>query len=419
MNKKILESIINRVGTPFFLYEYEKIKQQYNKLFNALPFSSKIYYSVKANPSLAICQVMKTFTEYAEVSSLQEILCAQKCGFENRNILFSGPGKTTEELEYAIKHNITINVESKGEVLSIHEICSEMGIASNILIRINPGFSNPKYGITMSGVASQFGVDISDVGNLIQIIQTKTKINIKGFSVYLGSQILDANVIIDNTKKILELFIELINEYRIDVQSLNFGGGFGISYFDNKELDYSLLKSGLNDLFKKYNGALQEVNIFFESGRFLLAESGSFITKVLYIKKSKGKEYLICDGGFNNILISSFFTRELRGNFPIEVCNYHNEPEQKEYTICGPLCSPNDKFGCNILLPVVNEGDIIMVKKVGAYGLTYSPVLFISHIVPAEILIRDDQYYVIRSSSNHEYYFDNQYMLPQEVLNKC
>lgn len=418
MDREIISSIMNEVGTPFYIYEFEKIKQQYTKLSTALPRSSKIYYSVKANPSLAICQIIRTFTEYAEVSSLQELLYVQKCGFEPHNILFSGPGKSLEELKYAIKHGITINIESKGELLHINDLCQVEGIKSEILIRINPNFTNTKFGIVMSGVSSQFGIDISDIDEIIKILQKTDQIIISGFAIYLGSQILDAQVIVDNTEKALELFFELIEKYKIKVRRLNVGGGFGISYFDDKGLDCLLLKSGMTRVFEKYKNALEGMDVYFESGRFLLAESGSFITKVLYAKESKGKKYLICDGGFNNILISTFFTREIRGNFPIEVFNSLDMTSKNEYIICGPLCNPCDKLACNILLPEVKEGDLIIVRKVGAYGLTYSPVLFISHNIPAEILIKDDQYYVIRSPSPKEQFWDNQYMLPHKTFNK-
>lgn len=416
MNEKLLNLVINEVSTPLFVYDYDIIKHQYIKLSNALPSNSKIYYSVKANPSLAICQVIKTLTDYAEVSSLSELLCVLKCGFQNENILFSGPGKMPDELEYAIKHNVTLNVESLGETLCINKICSMLGKKANVMIRLNPNFSNRQYGITMTGVSSQFGVDIADFDHLFRIIKEEKWISIEGFSVYLGSQIMDANVIVDNTKKILELYVKLMTDYQIEVKKMNFGGGFGVSYYDDRELECSKLEIGLNELFEKYHSILYGVDIIFESGRYLLSEAGAFVTKVLYKKKSKDKEYLICDGGLNNILISAFYTRELRGNFPIDVCTSREKFERIEYTVCGPLCTPNDKFGCNVLLPTVNEGDRLIIKKVGAYGYTYSPVFFISHRQPPEILFINDHYYIIRSSTTDSDYFYKQNLLPEKTL---
>lgn len=417
MEKDIIIAISEEIGTPFYIYDYDKIKSKFNELKESLTHFAHIYYSVKANPSLGICQIMNHFTENAEVSSLGELYCVLEAGFQGDNILFSGPGKTKEALYVAIKHGIKISIESIYEVYLINTICNELNLSSNILIRINPDFMSSKNGIAISGLSSQFGVDISEMEIVLKKIRQVKTLHLIGFSIYLGSQILEAKDIIENTKKILELFFRLQEKHGLDLKEINLGGGFGISYYDDKELDLRQLKKGLKYLFEKYVDKLKDINIYFESGRFLIAESGSFITKVLYKKHLKGKDYLICDGGFNNVLIASFFTREIRGNFPIILLTKSKLADaniEMEYYISGPLCSPNDIIGSRVILTKVNEGDLLEIKKVGAYGLTYSPLLFISHASPAEILIKEEQYYVLRKKNDKDDLFYNQQILPSD-----
>jgi diaminopimelate decarboxylase len=419
MDKELIRNISEETGTPFYVYDFNKLRDRFYQLKDALPHFAHIYYSVKANPSLAVCQILNKFTNHAEVSSEGEIYCALKAGFQGESIIFSGPGKTKEALYIAIKEGIDINIESIDEIDLINDICREHDLISNVLIRINPDFSSIKNGITMSGVPSQFGVDISEIESVLKTVDKANRLNLSGLAVYLGSQILEAKTIIENSRNILKLFLKLQNEYHLKMEKLNLGGGFGVSYYDDKELDLGELKDGLNNLFDEYKDRLRGVKICFESGRYLVADSGTFITKVLYQKHSKGKDYIICDGGFNNILISSFFTREIRGNFPIALLEQNESSKfgiKKEYYISGPLCSPNDILGSKVVLPCVTTGDLLEIKKVGAYGLTYSPLLFISHAAPAEVLIRGKKYYVIKTKSEMSDLLKNQHRLSSDFL---
>jgi len=410
----MVKMIIKDAETPVFIYDYQSIKRNIQQLNSILPANGNIYYSMKANPNLAICQTVRQFINNIEVSSLGEIECALKSGFNNKNIIFSGPGKTHEELLMAIKSKVKINVESVQELQEINNICNKQDLSSTIMLRINPDFSISSAGIIMSGVASQFGIDMSELSDAIEIICRSGNMNFHGISVFIGSQILDAKTIISNTKEIIRIFLKIQNEYNLAFTELDVGGGFGVSYFNDNQLDIKTVKEGVSYLFHEYKSELKNVKIYFESGRYLLADSGSFITKILYQKQSKGKNYLICDGGFNNTLISSFFTREIRGNFPIEILSERelDTDTQKEYYIAGPLCSPSDIIGSKVILPQVQSGDLLKIKKVGAYGLTFSPLLFISHAIPAEVLINGTNYYITRSRSTLHDLFKNQHELP-------
>lgn len=411
--EKIIKRIIKDNKTPLYVYDYDIIKKNISKLKDIMPPNGRLYYSMKANPNLAICQIIKHLIERVEVSSLGEIKCALEAGFETKNVLFSGPGKTEEELDFAINSGIQIIVESIEELQAIGNICRKDDMQAAIMIRINPDFVSKTTGFVMTGKASQFGIDVCDIDKLTRILKQNETLKLKGISVYLGSQIMDANIILENTRKIINLFLMVQNKLNVKLWQLDVGGGFGVSYYDKKELDIDMLQVKMKQMVLDFHPYLENVEIFYESGRYIVAESGYFITKILYKKKSKGRNYLICDGGFNNIYISSFCTRDLRGNFPIRVLREDQVSHKyEEYFISGPLCSPKDIIGSKIKLPIVNSGDYLIICKVGAYGLTYSPVLFISHEMPGEILIKGNQFFVIRDRASA---LTKQFKLPENI----
>ncbi|MCL2050382.1 MAG: diaminopimelate decarboxylase [Lachnospiraceae bacterium] len=420
MNESQIKDIVNRVGTPAFIYDSEVISGKFEQMYDFLPPVVNIYYSMKANPSLGICQYIKQLTKCIEVSSLGEIECALKAGFLAENILFSGPGKTHEELLFAIGKKIKINVESIQEIKDIQQICEAFTYSASIMIRLNPNFQSSS-GIKMSGVVSQFGIDMLDLPDIVNLTIKNAYIDLIGMSIYMGSQILDAEIIISNTERIIKMFIDIQEEYGIKLKKVNVGGGFGISYFDGKCLDIKVLKQGFKVIFGKFKDKLEKTEIFFESGRYLIADSGVFVTKVLYTKTIKDKNYLICDGGFNNIIVSSFFTREIRGNFPIELIKQNeriDNDKTMEYNIAGPLCSPSDVIGSKINMPYVHKDDYLIIRRVGAYGLTFSPALFISHSIPAEVFIDGEDYYIIRKKSSSKDLFKNQCPLPNKFFER-
>lgn len=417
MTEDIARAIATVYGTPVYVYEKSMIEKKYQLLSNALPKHADIFYSMKSNPSLAVCQLLNRHTERIEVSSLWELQCAKLAGFESENILLSGPGKSSEFLQKAIIGNMMVQAESIGEIKIIDQICKKENRTVNLSIRINANFGLSYKGIAMTGISSQFGVEVEDFEKVLEFIRRSKWIYLKGISIYTGTQILNAENIVAITQEILKICVLLKETYSLKLELVDLGGGFGIPYYGEKELDMRRLKIGLSSLFDEYTKKLHGVQFCFESGRYLTAESGSLLTRVLYIKESKGKKFLICDGGFNVALIASFFSREIRGNFPIRlVCQDESCPRYEEhiYTIAGPLCSPRDILGVNVRLPSVKEGDFISIGNVGAYGLTFSPLLFMSHAVPPEVLIEDNSFRLIREKSTFDDLIRNQISISQE-----
>lgn len=419
LTETFIKEIVEKNRTPIYLYDCQRIRENITNLIQALPKESCLYYSMKANPLLGVCQCVKQYILNIEVSSVGEMRGALKAGFLNENILFSGPGKRCEELFKAVSEDVKINVESIQEIKIIIKVCESISKKAKLMVRINPKIANNSDGIKMSGLPSQFGIDYSEIEEAIRIIVASQWLVLVGFAIYMGSQILNADTIVLNTDKIMKLCIELKKRYSLRIKELDVGGGFGVSYYDEKQLNLNVLKSGLNSLLQRHGNDMIDIKISFESGRYLLANSGFFITKVLYVKKSKERTYIICDGGFNNVLLASFFTKEVRGNFPIELIK--NEPkiisnDIFEYYISGPLCSPADLMGIKVSLPSVQKGDYILIRNVGAYGLTYSSTNFISHPIPAEILINNDKIHIARKRSSIEDLLKGQNEIPNDFL---
>jgi diaminopimelate decarboxylase len=412
MDENILGSIARKYGTPVYVYDWKKICTRYQMLRRALPMDWGIYYSVKANPLLGICQIMKQLGCEAEVASSGELYAAQKAGFSRESIIFTSPGKTYEELVYAISEEIgCINVETLDEALIISEIALQQRKTVGISLRINPCFENRSNGIRMSGIPSQFGIDEPLAENVINTIRLLPNIKLKGIQIYMSTQLLDADLIIHYSDEIINLARRLSKSYSFDLELLDLGGGFGVPYFYNeRELDMKKLKYGMRKLWKKYQTSLGKTKVMVESGRYLLADSCTYLTRILYKKICRGTKYLVCDGGSHQHAASAFLGRYIRNNYPIHILGKEGEPE--EYSIVGPLCTPYDTLGQRVMLSgEVSIGDIVSIEKSGAYGLTNSPVLFLSHNLPAEIIYKDGKTYILRERGRAENLLKGQNML--------
>lgn len=374
-------------GTPIYLYNTDEMSKRIKWLSCCLMQQSGLFFSLKANPIVEIIRNAYESGCGIEVASGGELDLALEAGARPEDIVFTGPGKTTEELEQAVCAGIyIINVESFHEIELIQSIAEKEQKMVSIALRINPDNSVSKSKLQMSGTASQFGIEENDLTEgLFAKIEAMPNISLRGIHIYMGTCILDAEEIYRNTEYAICLGIRLAEQFSFELKYLNAGGGFGIPYFMNdKELDLSRLADGMKILEEKYKGQLSDTKVFFESGRFLLGDCGVFLIRVLYRKKSKEKVYLVCDGGANFHASSAFLGRFVRGNFPMHVLG--KSGERREFYVTGPLCTPVDLLGQKVMLPKdTKEGDVIVIEKSGAYGLTYSPYGFLSHKLPMEI----------------------------------
>ena len=415
MDDKTLQLLAEEYGTPLYAYDTAKIISQYETLKMSLPETFGVFYSMKANPLLGLCQLFKSLGSSIEVASSGELHTALSAGFRPEDIIFTSPGKTREELELALSIGIySINIESVDEAIIINEVAIQQGKTANISIRINPNFDIAGSSIKMTGVPTQFGIDQVKVEEALKIIEKLPNVNVIGIHIYTGTQALNANNIVLSMEQIIRLAIEVTQKCEIKLEFLNLGGGFGVPYFkDDTPLDINAFKKDFSIMWEEYREKLSGTRIFVESGRFLIAEAGTYLTKILYKKECKGKKYLVCDGGSNQHASSAFLGRYIRNNFPMHILNKTENEEQ--VNVVGPLCTPTDLIGQNVMLPEAEPGDILAIDKSGAYGSSQSPVLFLSHPLAAEVQYYKGTSYILRERWEKEDFLKGQRTLDFEL----
>ncbi len=387
-------------GTPLFLYHADVIKHAYNQLRRLLASSCDIFYSMKANPALAICQYLNKLGSNCEVSSKNELLTALQAGFLPQQIIFVGPGKNDEEITLCIQKKIkSIVCESVEEICRVNVLSKKYHKKTSILIRINPDFQVTKAPIKMSGVATQFGIDTQILIKNMNYILAFKFISIDGIQIFNASRVLDSDALYENAKNILQLADQLSRQFSIEWKTIDIGGGFGIPYFANEEaLCISTLISKISVLFQMYNISHPATRFIVELGRYLVSESGYLITSVQSVKESHGKHFAIVDGGMHCYFSATGLSSFVHRNFPMQFILQAPDINYKQinYNVTGPLCTPGDVLLKDVVLPPLKKGDKIILSNVGAYGLSASPGRFLSHGSPSEILYVHNKLHCIR-----------------------
>ena len=395
-----IEKLAGKYGTPLYIYDRDVIRENSRLLKDCVYPGASVYYAMKCNPLVGICRAFREEGLGIETASKGEIVAALKAGYSGDDIIFTSPGKTEEEIEFAVGNGLkVINVDSLYEAEIVDRIAAKLKKKANIAVRINPSqcFSNAK--IKMTGIPSQFGAEEEELDKeFFDRLEGLSNIETIGFQIYMGTQMLKVDDIIGNTEYAMKLAVRLSKEYGIKLRYLNCGGGFGVKYFKNEEpLDMQDLKSKMQELHERMGHELAGTEVIFESGRFLMASAGVMVTKVLYRKDSKGQRFLICDGGSNFHSSAAFLGRFVRNNFPQRAISKSNKTEDIETMVCGPLCTSLDVMGQKVMMDKgVDAGDLIVIECSGAYGFTYSPSLFLSHESPAEIMADKDTVTVLR-----------------------
>jgi diaminopimelate decarboxylase len=381
--------IVNRYGTPIYIYDLNVIKKRHDQLRSEIPDKIEIYYAVKANPNKEVIQLISRLYDGFDVSSMGEIKKVLDCGISPKILNFTGPGKTKEEISYAIEIGIgSINIESERELHLIDLFCKDMKKNIGVMIRVNPDFDLRNSGMSMGGIAKQFGIDEILVPNMIKYIENSKNIKFRGIHIYSGSQILDENELLNHFENIFKYAQSLCEKHKISLEILNIGGGFGIPYFSHeKPLNLALVGHGLKKLIDKYQKKMLNTQFRIELGRYIIGEAGLYLSRILYRKVSNGHTYIIIDGGMHHHLAASGNLGQslVRRPFPLTVANKINEPLE-DVQVVGCLCTPLDTFGL-LKLPRSTENDLLAVLNSGAYGYSASPLFFLSHRFPVEVVI--------------------------------
>jgi diaminopimelate decarboxylase len=394
MTSKLLQEF----STPFYLYDEEVIQNKVLFL-NSLDFKFdfKFHFAVKANPNLAILNLIKKYNFGAEVVSAGELFKSLKAGFDPTSVIFDGPGKTEFDLKYAITQQIkSINVENLEEIAFINEYSLNKGLITNIGIRINPDIDAKTLDkITTGKSGGKFGVSVDQID--FESIAKFKGVKLTTLSEHIGSQITDHNQLISSYQKLISL-ADKINTSLKTIQTLDFGGGFGVIDHSDKKLNFRDWQNDLNQLLdgKSYN-------IIFEPGRYVVADSGELYTKVLYIKKSGNKKIIITDSSFSEYLRPALYDITP----PIKVLNESQDLET--YDIAGGICESTDYLAKDVQIPRVKQGDFIKLMNVGAYGSSMSST-YNSRPRPLEILKNKEEYRVIRSRDTLEDLCKNEIM---------
>ncbi|SCG59334.1 diaminopimelate decarboxylase [Micromonospora echinaurantiaca] len=385
-----VDRLAERVGgTPFFAYDRRLLTERVALVRSTLPAGVELGYAVKANPMPAVVQHLSGLVDALDVASALEMRTALDTPLPADRISFAGPGKTAAELTQAVAAGVTIELESETEAARLVAVGDRLGIRPQVAVRVNPDFSIKGSGMRMGGGPQQFGVDAERVPALLKEL-AHVDVDVLGFHIFAGSQNLRADILCAAQRNTVDLALRLAAYAPAPVRYLNIGGGFGIPYFERDvPLDLAPIGENLAALLTdSVRPNLPDARVVVELGRFLVGECGVYVTRVVDRKESRGRVFLVVDGGLHHQLAASGnFGQVIRRNYPIAIGNRIDEEPTETATVVGCLCTPLDLLGDNVSLPAAEVDDLVVVFQAGAYGLTASPTAFLSHPVPAEVLV--------------------------------
>lgn len=385
-----LSRLAARVGaTPFFAYDRGVLDARIDRLRRALPARVELSYAMKANPMPAVVQHLAGRVDRIDVASALEMQVALDSTIRAERVSFAGPGKAPAEIRQAVAAGIIVEVESTTEIRRVIAAGDELGLTPTIAIRINPDFAVKGSGMRMGGGPQQFGIDAEQVPAVLSEYGT-AGLDIFGFHVFAGSQNLNAAIIAEAQRRTVDLVSALAEQLPGPVRYLNLGGGFGIPYTEkDRSLDLDAVAVDLGELLDgPIAERLPEATPVIELGRYIVGECGVYVTRVLDRKVSRGRTYLVVDGGMHHQLAASGnFGQAIRRNYPLVVGNRVDAAADDSATVVGCLCTPLDLLGDDVALPAADVGDLVVIFQQGAYGLTASPIAFLGHPAPAEVLV--------------------------------
>lgn len=376
-------------GTPFYAYDRKLISERVALLRRVLPVDMHLHYAIKANPMAAVVQHLAALVDGFDVASIGEMKTVLDSGMSPEKISFAGPGKTAAALRQAAAAGIVVNLESEREMELLAEAGRALGVVPKAAVRVNPDFELKSSGMKMSGGPKQFGVDAERVPAMLARMK-QLPLEFYGFHIFCGSQNLRAEAIIEAQRNTFALARRLSLDAPGPVKLLNIGGGFGIPYFPGEQpLDLQAVATHLAELMPEARRDFPGAEFVIELGRFLVGEAGVYVSRVIERKLSRGQVFLITDGGMHHHLAASGnFGQVIRKNYPVVVGNrVAQEGEAELASVVGPLCTPLDLLADKMPLGHAQEGDLIAVLQSGAYGLSASPTAFLSHPLPAEVLV--------------------------------
>ena len=390
-------SLTKKYETPFYCYSLGQLKNNFYKFDNTFKNTKPlICFSVKSNSNINFLKELKKIGSGADVVSGGELLKATKAGIDAKKIVFSGIGKTYEEIELAIKKKILlINIESESEANLINKISKKKSKKTSVGIRLNPnviGKTNKK--ISTGGKDDKFGLSYNDCLNLCKKISGMKNLKLEALSVHIGSQITS----IEPFKKVLSIINKVISKTKINFKFIDLGGGMGISYSNKqKELDLNQYAKLVSEFVKK-----RKVKIIFEPGRVIAGNTSILISKVTYIKKSNNKTFIILDAGMNDLMRPALYDAYHK----IIPLKKNKKKIFGKIEFVGPVCESSDKFLKQKSFSKIKEGDYIAITDVGAYGMSLSSNYNTRPII-SEIMVNGSKHWLIKKKQSLETLINN------------
>jgi diaminopimelate decarboxylase len=398
----LVEDIIKKFSTPSYVYSKKIILDNYlnfKKQFEDM--NHLICFSVKSNSNIAILNLLVNNGAGFDIVSggeLQRVIAAKG---DPKKVVFSGVGKSQEDIELAIKHDIlTFNVESESELYRIQNTAKKLNKKASISIRVNPDVDPKTHPYISTGLKNnKFGVDEQNAISMYKIAKELDAIEIKGIDCHIGSQITELQPFEDSIKKLLAL-IDYLKSIDILIEHIDIGGGIGIQYSKETPPTFADYGKTVKNILKE-----RDLKIIFEPGRALIGKAGILLTEVEYIKNSSEKNFLIVNAAMNDLMRPSLYEafHEIINLSP-------SDSEKKNYDIVGPVCETGDFLGKGRLISA-EENNILAVLDVGAYGMSMSSN-YNSRPKAAEILVDDNKFYLIRNRENFADLINGEQLLP-------
>ena len=391
------QKLVKKYRTPFYCYSLSQLKNNYNVLNSAFRNVKPIIcFSVKSNSNLTLLKELKKMGSGADIVSIGELLKATKAGINAKKIVFSGVGKTEEEIRMAIKKGVLlINAESESEVNLINKVSKKISKKTSIGIRLNPNITGKTHQkISTGGKDEKFGLTYNDFINLCIKIREMKNLKLEGISVHIGSQITNVKPF----KKVLSEINKIINKTKINFKFIDLGGGMGISYTKKeKQLNLKQYAQIVNKFMKDKNS-----KIIFEPGRFVIGNTAVLITKIIYIKKSNNKNFIVLDAGMNNLMRPALYNAQHQ----IVPIKKTNKLFRGNLEFVGPICESSDKFSNQKNFSQIKEGDYVGITHVGAYGMSLSSN-YNTRPTIAEVMVNGSKHKLIKKRQSLENLVNN------------
>ena len=383
------EALVDQAGgTPLFVYDKALIGRKIASFRHCMPAGVALHYAVKANPYPPLLRWFSKHVDGFDVASLGELEAIEAAGAAGVAVSFAGPGKSDAEIRRAIADGVTLHLESEGEAARALAIAGDLGKRPRLSVRVNPPFALKGAGMKMGGFASQFGIDHDRAAEVVRGL-VEADADWRGLHLYAGSQCLDWTALAETFRLGIALAAEIAEAAGAEPPEVNLGGGLGIPYFDgDREVDVHALGQALGEQLASAPSALATSKFVIELGRWLVGEAGVYLTRIVERTTSRGKTFLVTDGGLHHMLAASGnFGQLLRRNFPAAIASRLSEPATEEASITGCLCTPLDILADEVALPTAEAGDLVAIFCAGAYGLSASPQAFLGQSPAREMLV--------------------------------